>query len=565
MPSTPHVFPVGDRLPGTKYVVVKALGHGGMGSVHQVVKEPGIKAVVKIIHPHLAKRAEFRKRFFDEVRILAQLHHPNIVNVIDYDTLADGTPFYAMELLKGRSLRQLLRAVGTLQPGEAYEIMHQLLEGLYCAHTFEPCVVHRDVKADNIFLHAPTHGQPCVKVIDFGVAQHGGIDDDEAFLGTPKYAAPEQLRGEKVTPRADLYAAALVLYEMLAGRGPFDHLGDNDRIVRAHLRERPPPIRQFASGVPESVEQLIAAALDKDPEKRPRDAYAFAAKLWELQITGTRRGLDVNTTSPTLSTMITAANTSPSAELPVMSGTATDERMTPPPVDGRTLEDAPPSFHEQPTVGEQIASTPLHRERTRARTHDGLTQPTKGGTQPMLVQAPRAEHEAETSAARAVTGSTASEASEAPSRRAPSAISARLAAVPVESETGVARSVPLRVAPSAMLTRRSRVLAAVTAAASILLIVGGTVTLVRQNEQLVSTCVAAVGSNAIAIVPTATAVAPPVTNAPTAPAQLASASPAASATTSPAVRPVLAPIPRPTVNQSAPPKDDGVNLLFDKP
>jgi serine/threonine protein kinase len=312
-------YPVGDRLPGTKYVVVRKLGQGGMGVVLEVVKEPKIRAVAKIIHPHLASDSAFRRRFFDEVRILAELDHPNIVRVMDYDELADGTPYFVMELLQGSTVRELLKGGKVIPPPHLYEIMRGLLEGLAYAHTHNPPIVHRDVKSANVFVHVPPFGESCIKVIDFGVA--GGdsvVEPSGRFVGTLGYAAPEQIRGERVTAQADLYSAALILYEGLAGRGPFDDVGDSqNRVERlkaqrhAHLHSPPPSIRTLAPWVPAWLDELLQSALAKNPHDRPESAYAFAAKLLPLRFFGDSQ----LTSTSTLPTLETLSKSSPPSEV----------------------------------------------------------------------------------------------------------------------------------------------------------------------------------------------------------------------------------------------------------
>ena len=190
---------------------------------------------------------------------------PNIVRVFDYDALPDGTPFYVMELLSGRTVRDAIFTMGRVPPRVAYEITRQLLEALQAAHTHEVPVIHRDIKPENIFLHAPRHGEPVVKLIDFGVSAVADRKHEEGFVGTWSYAAPEQIRGERPTPATDLYAAGLVLYEMLCGFGPFDHLTDWQTISKAQLLDVPPPVSRFAPWVPASIVELVAAALEKDP------------------------------------------------------------------------------------------------------------------------------------------------------------------------------------------------------------------------------------------------------------------------------------------------------------
>ena len=307
-------FPPGTLLPGTKYRVVKQIGAGGMGVVYQVVKPPEIMGVLKLMSSDLTEHEEFRTRFLDEVRVLAQIDHPNIVKVFDYDALPDGTPFYVMELLHGRTVRDVLGTMGTLPPRVAFEVTRQLCEALHCAHTHRIPVIHRDIKPENIFLHAPRHGEPVVKLIDFGVVAVADRQHDNAFVGTWKYAAPEQIRGERATPATDLYAVGLVLYEMLCGIGPFEHLDSGTLVSQAHLREIPAPVSKFAPWVPPSIVQLIASSLAKEPKHRPRDAYAFAERLFELEWANDGKDPNDRTSEGPLSRILSTAGGKPSSK-----------------------------------------------------------------------------------------------------------------------------------------------------------------------------------------------------------------------------------------------------------
>ncbi len=309
-------------VPGTKWKLVREIARGGMGVTWEVWKEPGIRGVMKMILPDLVMRAGYVKRFFEEVKILTHLNHPNIVQVFDFDTLEDGTPFFVMERLEGKTLGAALlstkgggRVRKALPARIAYEITRQTCEALYRAHSFQPKgVIHRDIKPENIYIHHPSFGEPVIKLLDFGVAAFEEAARDAGPVGTPRYMAPEQLRCERITPKADLYAMGLILYEMLVGRGPFDDLADavspNDRalvLANAHLKETPPPPSHFAPWIPKTVDRLVLEALDKDPEKRPYNAYAFATKLFELQFVNDgkpREALDTKTTAPTLVRLI---------------------------------------------------------------------------------------------------------------------------------------------------------------------------------------------------------------------------------------------------------------------
>ncbi len=326
-PNRERDFEPGQALPGTKYRVVRKLGVGGMGVVYQVEKPPQIQCVLKLMSRELSSQREFRAKFLDEVRVLAQLEHPHIVRVFDYDTLANGTPFYVMELLHGRTLRDVLAAKRSLPPRVAFEITRQLLEALHCAHTHDVPVVHRDIKPENIFLHSPKHADPVVKLIDFGVVAIADRAHDGTFVGTWKYAAPEQIRGERATAATDLYSVGLVLYEMLAGLGPFDHIESGPAVSEAHLHDAPLPVSQFAPWVPKSVVALLESALAKDPQKRPRDAYAFAERLFELEWAdaGSASRADLATSEGPLSRVLSTVQGAPAAGGAKSSPTSTSD------------------------------------------------------------------------------------------------------------------------------------------------------------------------------------------------------------------------------------------------
>jgi serine/threonine-protein kinase len=284
--ATAHgpLFEAGKLIPGTKYRVVKWLGAGAMGVVYQVEKAPNIRGVLKLMSTSLTKHESLKLRFFDEVRVIAELEHPNIVRVFDYDTLEDGTPFYVMEHLTGQTVGEVLSTVDRFPPTVAYEVTRQLLEALHCAHTNPIQVIHRDIKPDNIFLHVPKHGEPVVKLIDFGVStvsDRGQVLG--VFAGTPSYASPEQIAGEACTPASDLYSVAIVLYEMLTGVAPFSRHPTPEAVMKAQREEIPVPVSNWVRGIPPSIVKLIEEALSKDPAKRPHDAYSFSERLYELQ------------------------------------------------------------------------------------------------------------------------------------------------------------------------------------------------------------------------------------------------------------------------------------------
>jgi serine/threonine-protein kinase len=277
----------GEQVPGTVYRVLRLIGVGGMGTVYDVEDTTiGKRYVLKTLHPKLGAREDLARRIQHEARTLARLNHPNIVEVITAGVTADDLklPYYLMERLSGQSLRVVLEKKGRLELSHAYHIGIDLLDALDHAH--DKGVVHRDVKPDNIFLHRTMAGVTVTKLLDFGIVSMLDASTAETagrFLGTLRYAAPEQLRGEKPTAKTDVYSAALVIYEIVAGHGPFDDQGDARRVAAAHMSKTPPPVSRFAPGVPKELDSLLGAALAKNQDVRPRDAFSFAASLRNLK------------------------------------------------------------------------------------------------------------------------------------------------------------------------------------------------------------------------------------------------------------------------------------------
>ena len=279
----------GVMIPGTVYRVVRHIGAGGMGTVYDVEDTTvGKRYVLKALHAELSSRRDLAKRMEAEARTLARLSHPNIVEVVTAGATTDDLrlPYYVMEKLNGQNLRTILSKKGSLDLPHALHIAIDLLDALDNAH--DKGVIHRDVKPDNIFLHRSVNGVTMTKLLDFGIMRlldAGPGATAGRFMGTLRYAAAEQLRGEPLSPQTDLYAAALVLYEMVAGSGPFDDLVDPNKIAAAHIQSAPPPLLRWGVVVPESLEKLLRSALAKEPSRRPRDAFTFAAQLRNLKRT----------------------------------------------------------------------------------------------------------------------------------------------------------------------------------------------------------------------------------------------------------------------------------------
>jgi serine/threonine-protein kinase len=288
----------GERIAGTNYVVIRRESGGGHGTLYRVRHHRLERRIfaLKVLHANLRNNAELARRMEREAQIVSAMNHPNIVTVFDAGTTeevdsASGEssprPFLAMEWLKGRSLAQVLAGVRKSGIGlqASLEIATELADALDYAHTRHG-VVHRDIKPDNVFLQAvPTQRgvQTVTKLLDFGVASVMGVDritKKGMMIGTPRYAAPEQLRGDSATPKTDFYELGLVLYEMLVGFGPFDQYASFGAVTRAHLEEAPSPLpeRDF----PAAIVRLVMRCLAKHPDERPAHANEVASELREI-------------------------------------------------------------------------------------------------------------------------------------------------------------------------------------------------------------------------------------------------------------------------------------------
>ncbi len=285
---------VGACVPGTPYRVVGMLGAANAGSVYEVEHvELGKRFALKAL-PRRAARFDTVGRLKNEWRALARLAHPNIIAVTDAGTTPDGLPFFVMERLEGESLRARLEREGRLRASEAIGIAAGVAAALGAAHRIG--VVHRDVKPESIFLARGGR----VKLQDFGLAKlHSAPSKLTAHgvaVGTPRYMAPEQALGEKVDHRADFYALGLVLFEMLAGAGPFDDAEDTGALLLRRATGKAPSLATRAAGLPADLDALVAELLARNPASRPPDARSIAD---ELQQIGSRLLAPVTHDSPT--------------------------------------------------------------------------------------------------------------------------------------------------------------------------------------------------------------------------------------------------------------------------
>lgn len=266
-----------------RYEILGPLGAGGMGQVYRARRvRLGDEVAVKTLGAGPAT-PDVVERFLRESRACAQLRHPHIVSILDFDVDADGLPFLVMELLSGPSVREELDLGGALDVARAAEIIEVVSGAIQLAH--DRGITHRDLKPANIVAHRYASGERLYKVIDFGLVSHTAGSPDSTrltapfmFLGTMAYAAPEQLAGDTVGPAADQYALGVVAYELLTGRRPFEG-ADAMAVMQRVLAGDATPPSQVATGVPAAADAAIMRALARAPGDRWPTVAAFAAAL----------------------------------------------------------------------------------------------------------------------------------------------------------------------------------------------------------------------------------------------------------------------------------------------
>jgi serine/threonine-protein kinase len=260
-----------------KYQIVSEIGRGGMAVVYKAF-DPGLQRhiALKVLSPRLATDDQIIRRFEREATTAANLKHPNIVVIHDVGS-ADGFQFLVMELLEGRTLREEIRAVGALPLTRVAPITAQVASALDYAHQRD--LIHRDVKPSNIILGANDHAT----LTDFGLvrAMSGSrLTEVGSALGTLDYMPPEQLTGEEIDWRSDVYSLGVVVFESLTGQMPFS--ADTPyTLMRKVMYEPPPPLSHVVPQLPTAVDRAVAHALAKSPTDRFRTAGEFASALYQ--------------------------------------------------------------------------------------------------------------------------------------------------------------------------------------------------------------------------------------------------------------------------------------------
>jgi beta-lactam-binding protein with PASTA domain len=273
--------PLVGRLLDGRYQVEAQVAMGGMATVYRAMDiRLDRQVALKVMHADLARDEEFVNRFIGEAKSVARLSHPNVVAVFDQGR--DGSYLYlAMEYLSGRTLRNLLDERGWFPPREALAIMVPLLSGLAAAHTAG--IVHRDVKPENVLVAPDGH----LKVVDFGLARALTMSSQTRtglIIGTVAYLAPEQVTGTGADARTDIYAAGIVLFELLTGAKP--HTGESPlSVAYKHVNEAIPAPSRLAGGISPEVDQLVLQATSRDPRGRPSDAGEFLRSVHDVMRT----------------------------------------------------------------------------------------------------------------------------------------------------------------------------------------------------------------------------------------------------------------------------------------
>lgn len=273
-----------------RYRIIDLLGQGGMGNVYEAVHVTLDKRLaIKTLHPRLAHDERFRERFLREAKAASTIHHPNVVQIMDFGDTPDGSVYFVMEFLDGKDLRALLKQRKKLPWSETQAILQQATSALAAAHRHN--IIHRDIKPGNCFLTPIAGSGQLVKLLDFGIAKVGAEADAAAgaaaltgtgeVFGTATYMAPEQARGKNLDARSDIYSLGIMAYEMLTGQVPYTGVNPIHVITR-HLSDDPKPLREHDASIPAAVEALVLQTMAKKPEDRPASMGELEAAMMAI-------------------------------------------------------------------------------------------------------------------------------------------------------------------------------------------------------------------------------------------------------------------------------------------
>ena len=263
-----------------RYCVLRKLGEGGMGQVYLAEHvKMGRKSALKVLHPGMMSDVDAISRFNREAANASHINHPNVAAVYDFGETADGLIYLAMEFVDGPSLAKLIAEHGAVAPARTAEIIRQAADALAAAHDMG--IVHRDLKPDNVMLARTRGGGDLVKVVDFGIAKAAGntaqnVTRSGLVIGTPAYMSPEQLAGDTLDGRSDVYSLALVAFNMLTGALPFPADSAQESMIM-RLTDPPKTLADMRPDIPWSAE--VQAVMDRALQRRAADRYGSATEF----------------------------------------------------------------------------------------------------------------------------------------------------------------------------------------------------------------------------------------------------------------------------------------------
>jgi len=284
--ETDKTDPMIGRLLAGRYRIDKRIGRGGMGAVysgHHI--KMNRTTAIKILSSDLANNEEYVTRFEREAEMASRIDHPNAVAIYDFGEAEDGLVYIAMEFIEGEPLSKIIEREGPMPLDRVVRIVRQAAEAIDAAHRLG--IVHRDFKPDNVMISQKSGRPDWVDVVDFGIAKRSAVEPGHQalthtgfVLGTPQYMSPEQVAGEQLDGRSDLYSLALVAYEMLTHALPFEGNTPQSQMIK-RLLEPPMPLRQARPqlALPPSVDAVILKALSRYPNQRQSTAVEFANEL----------------------------------------------------------------------------------------------------------------------------------------------------------------------------------------------------------------------------------------------------------------------------------------------
>ena len=298
---------IGRDVLNGQFQILQKIGSGGMGSVYKAL-QPAMNRMVaiKILHPKLASRKDLVSRFRREARAMSHLTHPNTVKVYLYGELEDGSLYIVMEYLEGKNLNQTVRTEGPMTIERGLPILIQACNALDEAH--RAGIIHRDLKPENIFVTTQGGMKDFAKVLDFGLAKvteremrPGSIilTQEGMVFGTPEFMSPEQAQGKSLTPGSDIYSLAVILYEVLTGKLPFDAKNPME-YIQLHVTTKPKPINERVPGrtFPPLLWSVLSKALEKKSEDRYQSASEFAHALQAVLAGATEVGPFIDPAHP---------------------------------------------------------------------------------------------------------------------------------------------------------------------------------------------------------------------------------------------------------------------------